>query len=204
MAVLEQLSRAKLQPETVSVLVRAGLLSLLLEHCAIKDSPLRASSLSALRALCSNFDVRDALDSDDCFPFLIAGCFHARPDTRRNCLESIQLILLDHLSLFGPDLSTPVPLQQLRSHHTLKLPLCIKGLFVSMLHAEYAPSCHTTQPSGVLTFDPRIAKALCPTGENTSLTAPEIFNALPRQHRLRAHPRRFYPQFFRVVQLSHP
>ncbi len=179
MAVLEQLSRAKLQPETVSVLVKAGLLSLLFEQCAIKDSPLRASSLSALRALCSNFDVRDTLGSDDYFPFLIAGCFHARPDTRRNCLESIQFIVLDYLSLFGPELSTPVPLQQLRSHHTLKLPSCIKGLFVSMLHAEYEPSSHITHPSGLLTYDSRIAKALSsPTGENACLSAQEIFVAL--------------------------
>lgn len=178
MAVLEQLSRAKLQPETVSVLVQAGLLSLLLEQCAIKDSPLRASSLSALRALCSNFDVRDALASDDYFPFLISGCFHARPDTRRNCLESVQLILLDHPSLFGSEFSTPGLLQQLRSHHVLKLPLCIKGLFVSILHAEYASSSHITHPSGLLTFDPRIAKALSPSSEHSSLTASEIFAAL--------------------------
>lgn len=178
MAVLEQLSRAKLQPETVSVLVKAGLLSLLLEQCAVKDSPLRASSLSALRALCSNFDVRDTLASDDHFPFLISGCFHARPDTRRNCLESIQLILLDHLSLFGSEFSTPVPLQQLRSHHSLKLPLCIKGLFVSILHAEYAQSSHITHPSGLLTFDPRIAKALSPSIEHAFLTAQEIFVTL--------------------------
>jgi hypothetical protein len=178
MAVLEQLSRAKLQPETVSVLVKAGLLSLLLEHCAVKDSPLRASSLSALRTLCSHFDVRDMLASDEHFPFLIAGCFHARPDTRRNCLESIQLILLDHPSLFGPEFVTHIPQQQLRSHHTLKLPLCIKGLFVSISPAEYASSALITQPSGLLTFDPRIAKALSPSGEHASLTAQEIFVAL--------------------------
>jgi hypothetical protein len=178
MAVLEQLSRAKLQPETVSVLVQAGLLSLLLEQCAIKDSPLRASSLSALRALCSSFDVRDTLASDEFFPFLISGCFHARPDTRRNCLESIQLILLDHLSLFGPGFPTSVPLQQLRSHHSLRLPLCIKGLFVSILHADYVSSSHITHPSGLLTFDPRIAKALSPSGEHASLSATEIFAAL--------------------------
>lgn len=178
MAVLEQLSRAKLQPETVSVLVKAGLLSLLLEQCAVKDSPLRASSLSALRALCSNFEVRDALASDDYFPFIIAGCFHARPDARRNCLESIQLILLDYVSLLGPESSTPVPLQQLRSHHTLKLPSCIKGLFVPLLHAEYAPSSHITHPAGLLSFDQRIAKALSPAGENASVTAQDIFVAL--------------------------
>ena len=178
MAVLEQLSRAKLQPETVLVLVKAGLLSLLLEQCAIKDSPLRASSLSALRTLCSHFEVRDTLASDEHFPFLIAGCFHARPDTRRNCLESLQLILLDHPSLFGPEFVTPVPLQQLRSHHNLKLPSCIKGLFVSISPAEYASSSHITQPSGLLTFDPRIAKALSPSGEHASITAQEIFAVL--------------------------
>jgi hypothetical protein len=178
MAVLEQLSRAKLQPETVAVLVKAGLLSFLLEQCAVKDSPLRASSLSALRALCSNFDVRDALASDEYFPFLIDGCFHARPDTRRNCLESIQLILLDHLSLFGTELSTPVPLQQLRSHHTLTLPSCIKGLFVSILQIEYTSSTQITHPTGLMTFDPRIAKALSPSGENASLTAQAIFAVL--------------------------